>query len=71
MDKVHKLQQEFKGRKYDQDVADHIKAAADASGWSVLPWPEKINLVSSDENTLVVLLNNDNEMIITDIFLDV
>jgi hypothetical protein len=61
------LRQKFVGKIYNRETADEIKALAEEHGWQVLPWPQNTQMISTDEDTLVVLINNDIEMQIVDV----
>jgi hypothetical protein len=61
------LRQKFVGKIYDRETADEIKALAEENGWQVLPWPQSTQMISTDEDTLVILINNDVEMQIVDV----
>jgi hypothetical protein len=69
VDVGYNLHTQFKGQVYSQEVAKQIKEAADSNGLEVLPWPKGVSMVSAELNTIAVILNNDIDMIIDEIFL--
>jgi len=54
---------QFIGMTYSH-AADSIKSIASSKGLTIVPWPDGIGMVSDDEDTLVVIINNDMDQII-------